>query len=73
MIINSKNQSISLIKEGLENIFYNGCDPQLINVAISNLQDEPLLPFFEKVQLTQEKFGKIPKYYLECLKDLLSA
>ena len=70
MIIDSNNQSISLIKEGLENIFYNGCDPQLINVAMSRLQDEPLLPFFEKVQLTEEKFGRIRKYYLECLKDL---
>jgi hypothetical protein len=69
MIMNRQLKSITLEKSGLDKLFYNGCTTEVTALALSRLQDEPLLPFYGNVRLTQEKFGQTPKSYIECLKD----
>ncbi len=69
MIMNRQLKSITLEKSGLDKLFYNGCSTEVTALALSRLQDEPLLPFYGNVRLTQEKFGQTPKSYIECLKD----
>lgn len=48
-------------------LLYQGCSEE--QRALSLLQKEPLLPFLEKVSLSEEKFGTIPKHYVACLQD----
>lgn len=62
-------KSITLDKNGLDRIFYNGCTKEATDLAISRLQAEPLLPFYGRVHLTADKFGSVPKHYIECLYD----
>ena len=69
MMINRIQKSINLDKNGIDKLFYNDCPPEVTQVALSRLQEEPLLPFYGHVRLTQEKFGRTPKVYIECLKD----
>lgn len=69
MIFHRTHKSISLDKNGLDRLFYNGCTPEVIELGLSRLQDEPLLPFYGRVRLTTEKFGQIPRAYIECTKD----
>jgi pimeloyl-ACP methyl ester carboxylesterase len=69
MIFNPKLKSISLDKTGLDRLFYNECSPDITEQALSRLQEQPLLPFYGRVHLTEEKFGAVPKFYVECTKD----
>ena len=69
MVINNELKSISLATKGLENIFYNDCDKSIVDLALAKIQDEPLQPFCEMVNLTNERFGCTPKVYIECTKD----
>ncbi len=68
-VVDKARQSISLISTGLEKIFYNDCDIRTIKTALSGLQAEPLLPFHDRVSLTQNKFGSTAKAYIECTED----
>lgn len=69
MLMNRQRKSITLEKNGIDRLFYNDCAPDVVEVALSRLQEEPLLPFYGNVRLTEEKFGKTPKSYIECRKD----
>lgn len=69
MLIDRRAKSILLEKNGLDKLFYNDCTPETIELALSRLQVEPLLPFYGSVRLTSDKFGAIPKTYIECSKD----
>jgi pimeloyl-ACP methyl ester carboxylesterase len=55
---------------GLKELFYNCCTDLEAEMAIAQLQEgEPLILFGEGVNLSQENFGRVPKLYVECLKD----
>jgi pimeloyl-ACP methyl ester carboxylesterase len=69
MIMNPKQKTVALDKNGLDKLFYHDCTPTVRDLALSRLQEEPLLPFYGCVRLTEEKFGQVPKSYIECLKD----
>lgn len=69
MVFDERTKSISLTKEGLEEIFYNDCSEVVRSIALSSLQAQPLLPLFDKVRVTKEKFGKTSKSYIECNMD----
>jgi pimeloyl-ACP methyl ester carboxylesterase len=69
MQMNRQRKSITLDKTDLDKLFYNGCSPEVMELALSRLQPEPLLPFYGSVRLTAEKFGRTPKTYIECLQD----
>ncbi len=69
LVVNQEKRSISLIKEGLDKIFYNDCDPVTVAKALADLQPEPLMIFQGKVNLTQTKMAVTPKTYIECTED----
>ncbi|MGE8721958.1 alpha/beta fold hydrolase [Leptospira terpstrae] len=48
---------------------YHDCAPEITELANTLLTPEPNLGGFEKLRLTPERFGKIPKIYIECLQD----
>lgn len=53
----------------LRELFYGQCYSDLSKYAVNEIQHQPLRPFTDKVHLTQERFGSVPKLYIECLKD----
>ena len=54
-----------IFKEAL----YHDCPDEITELANVLLTDEPNLGGFEKLNLTKERYGKIPKIYIECLQD----
>lgn len=50
-------------------VYYNTTPPELAASAIARLGPEPMGPAGEPVRITQERFGAVPRFYLECLED----
>lgn len=55
--------------EHMREFGYNRCDPQLLARLSPLFCVEPLRPYFDKVKLTSERFGQIPRAYIACLAD----
>lgn len=56
----------------LEQIYgfgYNRCDKAQVDALMPLFCVEPLRPYFDKVHLTPERFGKISRVYINCLDD----
>ncbi len=49
--------------------FYNGCSLEDVAWAMSMLVPQPVGPMIEPVRTTAENFGRVPRVYIECLKD----
>lgn len=54
-----------IYKEGL----YHDCDEDIIELAKVLLSHEPVESGITPLQLSDENFGSIPKYYIECTED----
>lgn len=53
----------------IKEAFYHCCSEEDFQIALSLLQPEPLSPMIEQVTLSEQKFGKVAKCYIECLQD----
>ncbi|MEX0942368.1 MAG: alpha/beta fold hydrolase [Pseudomonadales bacterium] len=49
--------------------FYHDCDDSDIDVAIRQLRPQNPAAFTEKLSLTADRFGCVPKQYIECIED----
>lgn len=54
-----------IYKEGL----YHDCDDDITQMAKMILSHEPVATGITPLQLTDENFGSIPRYYIECTED----
>lgn len=54
-----------IFKEAL----YHDCPDEITELANELLTAEPNLGGFEKLQLSENRYGKIPRIYIECLQD----
>lgn len=50
-------------------VFYNTTDRALADSAIARLTPQPLQPVAATLELTPERYGSIPRAYIECLQD----
>lgn len=58
-------------KEGwAENAFCQDCSPEDIERLESHLREEPAKPFGEPIHVTEERWGRVPRVYIEALQDL---
>lgn len=55
----------AIYKEGL----YADCEDDIIEMAKVLLSNEPFITGTTRLELTDENFGQIPRYYIECLED----
>lgn len=55
----------SIYKEGL----YHDCDDHITELAKLLLSHEPVESGITPLQLTEERFGSVPRYYIECTQD----
>ncbi|NAY91085.1 alpha/beta fold hydrolase [Muricauda sp. JGD-17] len=54
-----------IYKEGL----YHDCDDDITEMAKVILSHEPIESGMAKLELTEENYGSVPKYYIECTDD----
>ena len=58
------------LKEGeLANVFYNDCTPEEAAWALAQLRPDPLIPIGTPMQISDGNYGRVPRYYIECLQD----
>ena len=59
----------SRIKGDASDVFYNDCTPDMVELAHTLLVTEPGRPVLSKLQLTEERFGTLPRSYILCTED----
>lgn len=69
-LIMAEDQSYATVKEeALKEIFYGDCSDEDVTRAKSLLVSQAAPPFATPVNTTQEKFGRVPRVYISCLRD----
>ena len=70
-LVVNREQGYQTFKEGapLKDIFYGDCSQEDVDRAISLLVFQPLAPGGTPVSITAERFGRVPRVYIECLRD----
>ena len=53
----------------LKTLFYHDCSQSDLSMAKNNLVPQASEPLTAKVCLTAEKYGSVPRVYIECLRD----
>ena len=61
--------TMSFNQDALKDALYNQCSDEDIEWAKSRLHAQASAPFATPVQLTEERWGSVPRYYVECLQD----
>ncbi|APR99079.1 alpha/beta fold hydrolase [Wolbachia endosymbiont of Folsomia candida] len=70
VIVDESNNKITLqLSSKTQKLFFNTCSKEDVHWAMNKLQAQPLRPFVDTVTLSPKRFGNVPKFYIECLKD----
>lgn len=69
MVMSPDKGSCTLPDEVLRSAFYGECSDEDVALARSLLQPEPTLPLATPVRTTEANFGRIPRVYIQCLRD----
>lgn len=62
---NSTTLGADIYREGL----YHDCENYITDLAKVLLSHEPVITGVTPLQLTEENFGRVPRYYIECTED----
>lgn len=68
-MLDEKTNSLSFRKGAVKEIFYSDCSDDDVHYAESLLVPQAIAPFQTQVITSEEKFGRIPRVYVECLND----
>jgi pimeloyl-ACP methyl ester carboxylesterase len=69
-MVMSDDKVSSTMKDGsLRDAFYGECQEDDVALARSLLLPEPTLPLATAVRVTDGNFGRVPRVYIECLRD----
>jgi pimeloyl-ACP methyl ester carboxylesterase len=70
LVVNEEQGSLTF-KEGapLKDMFYGDCSDEDIARATSLLVPQALAPMGTPVRITAEHYGRVPRVYIECLRD----
>jgi len=60
---------IAFAPERSADIFYNRCTPEDQAMAAARLQVEPVRPLGTALELSDARYGRIPRHYVECADD----
>ena len=63
--LNAHTLQPEIYKEGL----YHDCEDDITELAKVLLSHEPVATGITPLQLTDENFGRVPRYYIECTED----
>ncbi len=70
-LVVNEEQGYATFKEGapLKDMFYGGCSDEDVARATSLLVRQAIAPMATPVRITAERFGRVPRVYIECLLD----
>lgn len=69
LVANDQEGSGTLPEELLPEIFYADCPPEAVSYAIERLVPQALGPFVTPLHHSEERFGSVPRIYVECTQD----
>ncbi|MEJ1966392.1 MAG: alpha/beta fold hydrolase [Gammaproteobacteria bacterium] len=69
MVMSEDKSSSTMREEALREAFYGECSDDDVALARLCLQAEPTAPLATPLQLTDANFGRVPRVYIECLRD----
>ncbi|MEO8444150.1 MAG: alpha/beta fold hydrolase [Gammaproteobacteria bacterium] len=55
----------------LEELFYADCPSDNLAFAAAHVGPEPIAAMFQAVQVTAERFGRVPRAYVHCSRDVV--
>lgn len=58
-----------LAMDAVRGMFYGSCSEDDAREAMARLGCEPAAPMMTPLRLTNERFGRVPRTYIECLRD----
>lgn len=67
--LHNETRSTTLRSEIYREGLYHDCGPDIVELAKVLLSHEPVLTGTTPLKLTTEKFGRVPRYYIECTND----
>lgn len=56
-------------EDSLKDVFYNDCPDEDVESAKERLGPQAIAPFATPIGVTDENFGRVPRTYIECLRD----
>jgi pimeloyl-ACP methyl ester carboxylesterase len=62
-------RTAGITPDGAREFLYGLCPARAIEDAIPRFTPEPVAPFEAPVTTTEERFGRVPRYYVETLQD----
>jgi pimeloyl-ACP methyl ester carboxylesterase len=65
----ARGQALALSAEAATGAFYGGCAPDDVAQAVAGLIPEPLAPMNMPLAITSDRFGTVPRHYIECTHD----
>lgn len=69
-LVFAEDQSHATVKnEAIKEAFYGDCSDEDVARAKSLLVPQAAAPFATPISTTEERFGRIPRVYIECLRD----
>ena len=63
-------QCVTVDPERIREIFYADCPAADLALAKTRLGPEPLAVMFQPVHVTPERFGRVPRAYIHCSRDV---
>ena len=61
---------VTVEPDRLKEIFYADCPPEDLALAKTRLGPEPIAVMFQTVHVTPERFGRVPRAYIHCSRDV---
>jgi pimeloyl-ACP methyl ester carboxylesterase len=69
LVIADGSPTADLDPAKITDLFYHDCTPAEAKAATARLTPQPLAPFATPISVTAERFGRVPKVYIECSED----
>lgn len=69
LVFSEDGSSVTVKEEKLKDSFYAKCEHKDLEKIKPLLTPQASVIFTSKLNITNERFGKIPRYYIECLQD----
>lgn len=69
MLAAESGVTCALRPEVIRDAFYGDCDDATVHFALERLRPEPLRPLAAALRITGERFGAVPRAYIECTRD----
>ncbi len=69
MVMSEDKSSSTMREAALRDAFYGECGDDDVALARLTVQPEPTLPLATPVRISEPNFGRVPRIYIECLRD----